>query len=441
MTARGRLALPLGLVAYVAGWAFGAGALYPVAVGLLLAPALAWIWVRVLDRPVKLRRSAGSGEHVEGDDVDVKLELEHGGRVQPTAPTAIDRVDGLGSFEVVLRRRHGRLAGAYSATDVPRGRYSFAAGALVLEDPFGLARREVVLPGGGALLVLPRLVELDDLFSDTGAHAHDGRRLLLRRPSGFDLHSVREYERGESLRKVHWPTTARRGQLMVKELEDAPRDEAAVLLDAGEGIVAGEAPESSFEAQVRAAGSILRAYGLRGRRTVLVVNALEREARSVRGSDGDWRAALEVLAAVQPTGRTPLAALLAEDASPAARALELTVVTAELPPALVDRLIKRALGRRSTSLVYVEASSWGRPREPRREPGLLRVQAAGVPVAVVRRGDDLRVALSAARASAHQRGGTHGSPTSPLLREQTRLRTGWLRRASPAPPEHSRPAR
>ena len=47
--------------------------------------------------------------------------------------------------------------------------------------------------------------------------------------------SVREYERGESLRKVHWPTTARRGQLMVKELEDSPRDEIAVVLDADDG--------------------------------------------------------------------------------------------------------------------------------------------------------------------------------------------------------------
>ena len=57
-------------------------------------------------------------------------------------------------------------------------------------------------------------------------------RLLLQQPSGFDLHSVRDYVEGDSLRKVHWPTTARRGHLMVKELEDSPRDELAVVLDA-----------------------------------------------------------------------------------------------------------------------------------------------------------------------------------------------------------------
>ena len=106
----------------------------------------------------------------------------------------------------------------------------------------------------GALLVLPRIVELDLLFSESGPRAHDGRRLLLRRPSGFDVHSVREYEEGESLRKVHWKSTARRGQLMVKELQDEPRDEVAILLDADARSVAGD----SFDAQVRAAGSLLR---------------------------------------------------------------------------------------------------------------------------------------------------------------------------------------
>ena len=101
-----------------------------------------------------------------------------------------------------------------------------------MEDPFGVEQGRVPLAEQGALLVLPRIVELDVLFSESGPRADNGRRLLLRRPSGFDVHSVREYEEGESLRKVHWKSTARRGQLMVKELQDEPRDEVAILLDA-----------------------------------------------------------------------------------------------------------------------------------------------------------------------------------------------------------------
>ena len=44
---------------------------------------------------------------------------------------------------------------------------------------------------------------VDGLFSDAGRAAGDGRKILLRRTAGFDFHSVREYEQGESLRRVH----------------------------------------------------------------------------------------------------------------------------------------------------------------------------------------------------------------------------------------------
>ena len=57
MTARGRAALALGLLTYVAGWAFGSRPLYVVAVGLILTVLLAWLAVRLTARPVALRRS------------------------------------------------------------------------------------------------------------------------------------------------------------------------------------------------------------------------------------------------------------------------------------------------------------------------------------------------------------------------------------------------
>jgi uncharacterized protein (DUF58 family) len=112
----------------------------------------------------------------------------------------------------------------------------------------------------------------------------------MHRPSGFDLHSVRDFQQGESLRRVHWRSTAKRGRLMVKELEDAPRDEVAVLLDARTG-----APV--FDLQVRAAGSILFAHASRNRRAVLVVNGIRTETVQTTASEGDRRRALELLAA------------------------------------------------------------------------------------------------------------------------------------------------
>jgi uncharacterized protein (DUF58 family) len=396
LTRRGRFIFALGFGVYLAAWAFGSKPLYPVATGLLLVVLVAWAWVRLADRPFEVHRGSGDREHVEGDDVPVVVELRPTGEVLPAAVTLKERVGRLGEQRHLLRRSGRRLSVRYVLERVPRGRYAFEDVRAELSDPFALERAVVPLPAPGALLVYPRLVELGSLFSESGTASHDGRRFLLRRHTGFELHGVREYEQGESLRRVHWPSTARRGQLMVKELEDSPRDEVAVVLDADARAVVGD----SFDVEVRAAGSLVDAYVRRGRRAVLVVNSEHREVQHVHSAAADWRRALELLAAVEPTGELPLSRLLAEEDNPAARALELVVVTARIDAALVDRLVQRSLSRRKVSLVYVDPASFnGAVAKP--EPGLLRLQASGVAVAVVRDGDDLATRLQGSLEAAH----------------------------------------
>src|SRR6266508_3233227 len=225
LTDRGRWILAFGGGVYLAAWGFGSEALYPIALGLVLAVAAAALWVRFLAKPMTLNRILSEGEHLAKDDIPVRLEVELEGRMPSGALVVRERIARLGEIETVMVNRRGRLRGSYRIDGVPRGRYA--------------------VESVDAVLDYPRLVDLDGLFSDSGARALEGRRLLLRRPTGFDLHSVRAYEQGESLRRVHWPSTAKRGQLMVKELEDAPRDETAVLLDADASAVAGVAPDSS----------------------------------------------------------------------------------------------------------------------------------------------------------------------------------------------------
>ncbi len=397
MTPRGTLALALGGATYVAAWAFGSKALYPVALGLIAAVLLAWLWTRLANRPLELRRAFPPGDRLEGEDVEIRLELRGELRLVPATWMLRERVGRLGERTTPLAA-HGRSS--YVLEQLPRGRYAFEEVRAEIEDPFGLQRVEQPLSAPGALLVYPRLVELDRLFSESGVRSHDGRRLLLRRPAGFDLHSVREYEQGESLRKVHWRSTARRGQLMVKELEDSPRDEVAVVLDADPGAVVGD----SFDVQVRAAGSILLAHATRGRRAVLVINSNRREQQRVHSGESDWRQALDLLAAAEPEPGPPLEALLADENAtrPGITALELAVVTGPVSHRLAERLLERALGGRTVSLVLVDAATFA-GAAPTRFPELLRLQAAGVAVAVVRRGDDLAERLGAAetREAAH----------------------------------------
>ncbi len=397
MTERGRLTLALGLGTYLAAWAFGADALYAPAVGLVLASLAALAWTRLLSRPLRLHRTVDRDRPVEGDDVVVRVELEADGGVLPGSVLLHDPAGGLGERDVMVPRDGKRLRTAYRVSRVPRGRYRFTDAEVAIEDPFGLARREQPLPDTGTLLVYPRLTRLAALFSERGLRSHGAGRVLLRRPAGYELHSVREYQDGESLRRVHWPSTAHRQQLMVKELEDSPRDEVVVVLDAQEGFAAGERPDSSFDAQVRAAGSILWTHARRGRHVRLLVTSTG-ELVSVRSYERDWPRAMEALASAEQTGRRSLEAFIADDTGIAARASDLAVVTPALRATLVEALIGRAVGRQHISVVYVDLPSFQgrRRRAVGVEAATLRLESAGVPVAVLRRGDDLGAVLGPA---------------------------------------------
>ena len=123
-----------------------------------------------------------------------------------------------------------------------------------------------------------------------------------------------------------------------------------------------------------------------------------RDQQRTRSADGDWRPALDLLAGVEPEPGPPLTALLSDEASAAGKAPELTVVTAALPAALVERLIDRAVGHhRNVSLVLVDPASFASGATTA-FPGLLRLQAAGIAVVVLRDGDDLAAKLGAQRA-------------------------------------------
>ena len=396
MTARGRAVLGLGVLCWIVAIVFGSPAIYPVAAGLVIAVPFALGWARITLRQPHVRREWRNATVLERDDVLIHVVLEREPGVPLPTVVAHEVVGRLGERDVELRPRgRGRNRGSYRLTDVPRGRHRFAPVRLSIADPFGLAEAKLTLDDEQALVVYPRLAELERLFCDGAAGPEHGRRLLLRRPVGFDLHSVREYQQGESLRRVHWPSTARRGSLMVKELEDSPRDEVVVLLDGDPQAVAGAPPNSSFDAAVRVAGSILLAQVRRNRRCVLALNTAGRETKTVSSEGPEWQDALELLAAAEPDAGGSAASMLQSGDGPATRSLELVVVTSRIDRPLVERLLERTLTRRPVAVVHVEAASYaGGPRRP--EPNLLRLQAAGVPIAAVRRGEDLAAALEGA---------------------------------------------
>jgi uncharacterized protein (DUF58 family) len=338
-------------------------------------------------RRARVTRTVPVGRPLEGTTVRIVY------RVEGVAPRLLgpslarELVEGLGALEAPVADGECTLELRRAA----RGRYRVDDATVVLEDHLGLEQVVVGPASAGPLLVYPRLPELHDLFTDATRRG-GGTRYVPRSPGGFDFHSVREYEHGESLHKVHWPTTARLGRLMVKDLRDAPRDDVVVVLQCERATVIGPRGDSSFDAQVRVAGGLIRALVGRGRRAAFVLGTRRPELFRVTSLDGDWDALYAALAAVEPDSELPLDRLLADPAVKPAG--ELILVAASLGPRVVERLVGG--GGRRAAIVLVETTSYG-PAPGRQAPdlGLLRLAAAGIPVAVVRRGDDLVDVLGA----------------------------------------------
>ena len=397
LTRTGKRTLAASIVLYIAAWGFGTQALFPIAVGLMLAPIIAVVWVRTFTRPVRLRRTLGQHEMVEGTTVKIGLEVRPEAGPLPARATLVDHLGDDQILTAELVRLGKRLKGSHVLQSAPRGRYRLHGAQLVLSDPFGLARSLVPVERTDAVLVYPRVYQLDSLFTDAGAGGGDASRMLLHRTSGYDLHSIRDYQTGESLRRVHWRSTARRRKLMVKELEDSPRDEAAVLLDGDAAGQVGPFGNTSFDVQVRAAASVLTRLAEGGQRCSLVIQSGDRQRIRLGTGSDNMGTAMAALAVVRAGGTRPLHITLGDAASggDAVDAARIYVITSVMTPALAERLLQLSGARREVAVVWVDAASFANGgMVTSAESAALRLTTSGVLVTRVRSNDDLGHMLS-----------------------------------------------
>jgi uncharacterized protein (DUF58 family) len=385
---RSSWSIALGLSALVASWAFGSTPLTVVGLGFVLAGALARAWARAVRGSLEVERRLLPGDRIVGGDVAIEVSVRHrrralGGSITVRQP--------LGAAV-----RESRVPGARSVVvfpAVPRGRHRLGPLDTAIVDPLGLERVEHRLDEETDVLVRPRIPVLTTVFSAHGLREAGSARSAFRRPTGFEIHAIRDYAPGEPLRAVHWPSTARRGQLMVKELDDAPREDVAVILDQDPEAVAGPPGASSFDAAVRAAGAVALAHLLAGRRVVVVGTSPMAHPARARSTGHDWEGVLDVLAAVEPVVGARIDRALRTPATAVAQARELVVVTAR-PELAANALLALRRGGRSVSLVVVASETFaGRPRNGA-STAALRAAGSGVPVALVSAGVPLEHALA-----------------------------------------------
>jgi uncharacterized protein (DUF58 family) len=111
---------------------------------------------------------------------------------------------------------------------VTRGPLAARRLAIESSDPLGIYRSQRPLPPEGIAVALPRFASLSD---NRHVREVESQLTVVRAGHGTDLYGVREYRSGDPLRRIHWRTSARRGELVVREFEPPGLRVLALLLD------------------------------------------------------------------------------------------------------------------------------------------------------------------------------------------------------------------
>ena len=260
LTTRGRSFLAAAAAAGVSAIVLGERDLLRVAVLLAALPLLAAAYVGRSRYKLACTRSLEPGRTPVGSSARVILRLQNLSRLPTGTLLLEDKLPyALGSRpRVVLERlgAHQASSVAYTVRADVRGRYPIGPLVIRLTDPFGLCELTRSFPSIDRLTVIPQVfplptVRLGGEYAGTG----DSRARSVA-VHGEDDAATREYRRGDDLRRVHWRSTARTGELMVRREEQPWESRATVVLDTRVFAHRGEGPTASFEWAVSATASI-----------------------------------------------------------------------------------------------------------------------------------------------------------------------------------------
>lgn len=273
-----------------AGWVYAVDA---VLIGFALA---GWIAAFLATRPLHVIRTL-PGEVFEGERVAVTLSL---------APvkfprfflTVRDSIPGCdeGAVFVPFLWRKG-VDARYEVIARRRGIHRMHTVELRSEGVTGLFRSRRTLSAPGTVTVFPRYDALP-AFPLPGRSGAEMARTLRAARTGVDVAGVRDFREGDDPTHIHWRSTARRGQLVVREFEREVEPEATLIIDTRPS----SSDEAGFEQLIRAAASVAH-YATRRGQTVRLVSEHD---RPVDVTGAGWTDTLRALAALERDGgRSP----------------------------------------------------------------------------------------------------------------------------------------
>jgi uncharacterized protein (DUF58 family) len=357
LTKRGWALTIGGLGLAIAGRLLGLLELYVLAAGCWALMGAALIYLAARPADVEARRSLTPARVQAGDESRVELRILNQGR-RPTPVLELrDPVDG-------GPRRARLLLAPVAAGDEERAHYRIpterrgvlSVGPLEVRryDPLSLVTSARTVAPQSELVVYPTVEELLPLPHAPGDDRRGGfRQATAMGAAGDDFYALRPWVVGDDLRQVHWPSTARRDELMVRQHDIPWQGRATVVLD----VRARYHDHDSLEQAVSAAASIAASSG-RGGALVRLITTDGGDSGFGTGN-GHLEALLERLARVR-AGHGDLPDL------PQTTGAMALIVTADVPAAELSHLAR--LGGRPGSLTLVVVAREGR-RAPAATPG------------------------------------------------------------------------
>lgn len=313
LTTRGRCLLAAGCAAALCSAVLNERDLLRVAVFVVALPLLSAALAVTARVGLSARRAVLPNRVPAGQTTEVVLEVAAHGRVPAGGLLLEDTVPyllgGRPRFVVERLRWRGTVRLVYRLHPMLRGVHQLGPLRARVTDPFGLAEYERELAGTNRLVVVPRTVRLGGLPGGSGVGSGEDGSILLRSGQGEDDAVVRQYRHGDDLRRVHWKSTARRDDLMVRVEERPWRGGTTVLLDRRLGAHRGHGPGASLEWAISFCASICLHLHHCGQQVRLVTEdgtVLAGDPTLTPEATHSDAAVLDALATVQPNHRTEI---------------------------------------------------------------------------------------------------------------------------------------
>jgi uncharacterized protein (DUF58 family) len=297
-----------------AGRLVGAIELYVVGAMMALLVVAAVIYVRASRFRLNLGRQLTPIRVHSGEVARVELQAVNNGRRRSPQLSLHDPVGGTKGARLLLAPlRVGESAvAAYRLPTTRRGRVDVGPLTVTVTDPFHLAKMQAIGAPRAELVVLPRI---DPIAPPAGAGGRDPRAAFDQASAlgrtGSEFHSLRPYVIGDDLRRVHWASSARSDELMIRVDEVDSEGRCLVLVDARREVHTAE----SFEDAISAATSVMHAAWNRRTKVRLLVTdgtditatgpteqLLEYLSTVEPGTDGSLASALRVVQRGRSTG-------------------------------------------------------------------------------------------------------------------------------------------